>query len=216
MSVLVPPWIARLVRRVRFGLRDGARVDSEHVDMGARLARGVIVRSGAVVARSTVGEGTYVNHGALLFSADVGPYCSLGPACQIGPNEHLLGAPTTSAYLYDPVTRKDMDRRNAQRTVLQADVWVGSGAVVLKGRTVGVGAVVAAGAVVTGDVAPYTIVGGVPARVIGERFDEALRAELAASAWWTRDSAAIRDALTRAAGADSDGARARAFLDALR
>lgn len=53
--------------------------------------------------------------------------------------------------------------------VIEEDCWIGSHAVILKGVTVGTGAVVAAGAVVTGDVPPYAIVAGVPARVIGDR-----------------------------------------------
>jgi acetyltransferase-like isoleucine patch superfamily enzyme len=51
--------------------------------------------------------------------------------------------------------------------VIEDDVWIGAGAIVLPGVTVGRGAIVGAGAVVTGPVAPFTIVGGVPARPIG-------------------------------------------------
>jgi acetyltransferase-like isoleucine patch superfamily enzyme len=51
--------------------------------------------------------------------------------------------------------------------VIEDDVWIGAGAIVLPGVTIGRGAIVGAGAVVTGPVAPFTIVGGVPARMIG-------------------------------------------------
>jgi hypothetical protein len=64
------------------------------------------------------------------------------------------------------------------------DVWIGHAAIVLPGVTVGDGAVLAAGAVVTRDVAPYTIVGGVPARQIRERFNRDIAAQLARIAWW--------------------------------
>jgi acetyltransferase-like isoleucine patch superfamily enzyme len=68
--------------------------------------------------------------------------------------------------------------------VIGNDVWVGYRAVVLNGCRVGDGAVVAAGAVVTKDVAPYTIVGGVPARPIKERFPEKVIEKLVQIQWW--------------------------------
>jgi hypothetical protein len=63
-------------------------------------------------------------------------------------------------------------------------VWIGHAVTVLPGVTVGDGAVLAAGAVVSKDVPPYTIVGGVPARPIRERFSRDIAAKLARIAWW--------------------------------
>src|SRR5438552_15173572 len=64
------------------------------------------------------------------------------------------------------------------------DVWIGHGAVVLPGKNVGTGAVIAAGAIVTKDVPAYTGVGGNPARPIKRRFSEAVAGRLADLAWW--------------------------------
>jgi virginiamycin A acetyltransferase len=69
-------------------------------------------------------------------------------------------------------------------TVVGNDVWFGYQAVVLPGVTIGDGAIIAAGAVVTADVPPYTIVGGNPARVIRRRFDDADVQLLLRAAWW--------------------------------
>ncbi|MND50711.1 Chloramphenicol acetyltransferase [compost metagenome] len=68
--------------------------------------------------------------------------------------------------------------------IIGNDVWLCSQCTILSGVTVGTGAVVAASTVVTRDVAPYSIVAGNPARVVGWRFDERVRAELLASQWW--------------------------------
>ena len=68
--------------------------------------------------------------------------------------------------------------------VIGNDVWVGWRAVILSGVRIGDGSVVAAGAVVTKDVDPYTVVGGVPARVIRRRFDDLTCEALGRIAWW--------------------------------
>lgn len=67
----------------------------------------------------------------------------------------------------------DSPRGDTLRTVVQDDVWIGYGSIVLAGVVIGEGSVVAAGSVVVKDVAPYSIVGGVPAKRIRERFDAA-------------------------------------------
>ena len=68
-------------------------------------------------------------------------------------------------------------REHWKKTVVGDDAWIGHGAIVLNGLTIGRGAMVAAGSVVTQDVPPYAIVAGNPARVISSRFDPAQQAE---------------------------------------
>lgn len=75
--------------------------------------------------------------------------------------------------------------------VIGNDVWIGYEAVILSGVTVGDGAIIGTRAVVTKDVPPYTIVGGVPAKPIRRRFDDETIARLDAIRWWDRDEAWI-------------------------
>jgi hypothetical protein len=79
---------------------------------------------------------------------------------------------------------ENVDAIDKGSITIGSDVWLGTRAVVMSGVTVQHGAVVAAGAVVTRDVPPYAIVGGVPARVIRYRFDERTIRALLAIAWW--------------------------------
>ena len=75
--------------------------------------------------------------------------------------------------------------------VVGSDAWIGYEAVILSGVTIGDGAIIGARAVVTRDVPPYTIVGGVPARPIRKRFDDAVIARLQALRWWDWDAEKI-------------------------
>lgn len=72
------------------------------------------------------------------------------------------------------------------------DVWVGSNAVILQGVEVGDGAIVAAGAVVTNNVPAFTVVGGVPAKILGKRFDENTEQIMTQSEWWNHEIEWIR------------------------
>lgn len=70
--------------------------------------------------------------------------------------------------------------------VIGNDVWIGSYARIMEGVTIGDGTIIAAGALVTKDVPPYAIVGGVPAKVIGYRFDEKTIEKLLELKWWDK------------------------------
>jgi virginiamycin A acetyltransferase len=76
---------------------------------------------------------------------------------------------------------------NKGDTVVGNDVWIGYGATIMPGITIGDGALVASTAVVTADVAPYTVVGGNPAKTIRKRFDDHLIEELLTIRWWQWD-----------------------------
>jgi acetyltransferase-like isoleucine patch superfamily enzyme len=93
----------------------------------------------------------------------VGDLCMVSTHVRIAGNDHRIddiSSPIRLAF-----------RHGDRRTILEADVWIGMGAILKAGIRIGRGAVVAAGAVVMSDVAPYTVVGGVPAKVIKHRFD---------------------------------------------
>jgi len=73
------------------------------------------------------------------------------------------------------------------------DCWIGYGVSIIGGITIGDGAVVLANATVTKDVPPYAIVGGVPAKIIGYRFDQTTIAKLLEIQWWNRDESWIKE-----------------------
>ncbi|MBI2718272.1 MAG: CatB-related O-acetyltransferase [Rhizobiales bacterium] len=125
----------------------------------------------------------------------IGRYCSIGRRVTIGAGMHVMRGLSTSPYLNRegdrPYTDEESDtlgfagpRKNLGPTVLGHDVWIGDGVIVLPGVSIGTGSVLGANAVVTRDVPPYAIVGGVPARIIRRRFPEAIVERLLASRYW--------------------------------
>ncbi len=137
----------------------------------------------------------------------IGRFCAIATGVRFLMNggNHRLDAPSTYPFLvfggawaaYDPAGKFP----NRGDTVIGNDVWLGYDATVLPGVTIGDGAVVAAGSVVSADVPPYAIVAGNPARVVRMRFSGTEIARLRAIAWWDWDAARI----TRHLGAISDG-----------
>lgn len=107
----------------------------------------------------------------------IGSFCSIGNLCTIGARPHKLDWLTTY-----PVGVEIME--SDAKTVIGHDVWIGSNSVVLAGVTIGTGAVVGAGSVVTKDVLPYAIVAGNPARLLRYRFPHDLIDGLLATRWW--------------------------------
>ena len=87
-------------------------------------------------------------------------------------------------------------------TVVGNDVWMGYNSIIMPGVTIGSGAIIASGSVVTRDVAPYTIVGGNPAQLVRQRFDDETIAALLAIAWWDWPTEKINANLAAIEGAD--------------
>lgn len=129
-----------------------------------------------------VGSYNYFGRFTTITRARIGNFCSIAPFVTIGPGEHLVDGVSTSERINSllPGHRP----LNSGIVEIGNDVWIGVNAVILRNVKVGDGAIVAAGAVVTKDVPPYAIVGGVPARIIRYRNPGKDMNELQESCWW--------------------------------
>lgn len=165
------------VRAAWHRLRGAALGDRVLVDASAQLLRypsrievgaDAILKAGSHLcpcradASVRIGARTTVGISTLIYASE---RIDIGDDCMIAPFVHIVDS--------NHGTRRDtpMNRQPNETAPIRIgnDVWIGAHVVILKGVTIGDGAIVAAGAVVRDDVAPYSIVGGVPARMIGER-----------------------------------------------
>lgn len=118
-----------------------------------------------------VGDDVSFGSGACLMAAE--SRILVGNKVMFGPNVTVVAGNHNTAqagkFMYDITEKRPEDD---QDVVIEDDVWVGCGAIILKGVRIGRGSIVAAGALVKKDVLPYTVVAGVPARAVGVRFAE--------------------------------------------
>ena len=175
----------------------GAKLAQTVISDRATLREATIGQGCEILARSSVeysviGDYSYLGNDCMVADATIGRFCAIAAHVRIGAPNHPLDRPSQHRFTYCPEYYDEAQsrdhaffaaRRDA-RVEIGHDVWIGHGVTILPRCRIGNGAVVAAGAVVTRDVAPYTIVGGVPARLLKDRFPSDIARSLARIAWW--------------------------------
>lgn len=154
------------------------------------------------IIESTIEDYSYVIDDSHIIYTTVGKFCSIAAKVRINPGNHPLGRAVLHHFTYRSrqfdLGEDDDSFFNWRRTspvTIGHDVWVGHGAIILPGVNIGTGAAIGAGAVVSKDIQPFSIVAGVPAKEIRNRFEEDIQQGLLRIKWWDWPHDQLRERL---------------------
>jgi phosphonate metabolism protein (transferase hexapeptide repeat family) len=181
-----------------------------------RMGRFVEIDERCRVAETEIGDYSYMMRDCGVWGTTIGKFVNIAASARLNATNHPVERATLHHFTYragdyfeDAVDEAPFfAARRARHVTIGHDVWIGHGVTVLPGVTVGNGAVIGAGAVVSKDVAPYTIVGGVPAKKIRDRFAPGIGERMDRLAWWDWPHGRLRTSLD-----DFRNLDAEAFLD---
>lgn len=138
-----------------------------------------------------IGYATTLGYNNLLAGKiTIGNYCQIGADVALHATNHPVSFMST--YINNHLFNGELKQLKEENEInIGNDVWIGHNVIIVGTVTIGNGAILAAGAVVTKDVAPYAIVAGVPAKEIKKRFSDEIIAELEALQWWNLSTDAL-------------------------
>jgi phosphonate metabolism protein (transferase hexapeptide repeat family) len=182
----------------------------------AKLGRFVELGEGTRIIESTLGDYSYTDRYADIAYASIGKFANIAAFSRINPSEHPYHRASLhhfmyrSSYYWENETDETavFDWRRSRPVAIGHDSWIGHSAVVMKGVTIGNGAIVGSKSTVTKDVAPFAVVAGSPAQLIKWRHPQDVAEKLQALAWWDWSHEKIHAALP-----DFRALSAEAFLE---
>lgn len=209
-------WIRNVAKRAYSGFDNSIAIlkwRSKSVDIGANslvrnacFGKNVSIGRHCNVQNAVINDYSYMGDNCCLPLCEIDSFCSIANGVCLGGGNHPKEFVSTSPYTYigdglrehgalNPCCVFDEEYgrlANGKKQIcsIGADVWIGTNAVLVSGAKplrIGVGSIIAAGAVVVRDVEPYSIVAGVPAKKIGMRFSESQIEGLLKTSWWTED-----------------------------
>lgn len=154
------------------------------------------IEPGTEFISSKIDRYSFVGHRCLMVNVHIGSFVSIADDVKIGGGMHPVDWGSTSPVFYsgrDSVNKKfsEYDREEVKTTEIGSDVWIGQGVHIKQGVRVGHGSVIGMGSVVTKNIEPYSIVGGVPAKILKYRFDEEIIQLALKSKWWEKSDKEI-------------------------
>lgn len=176
-----------------------AYIDSTaFVSMDSVLDKGVKILQSARIGNCKIGRYSYIGINSNFSNTNIGSFCSIGPDVLCGLGDHPIDFVSTYPGFYSNQASGSYwfghvhDFKEQQNTIIESDVWIGAKVIIKGGVHIGTGAIIGAGAVVTKNIPPYAIVGGIPAKILKYRFDENLISLLIESKWWEKNEEVLK------------------------
>lgn len=169
------------------------------IDSKSILGSNVHLLENCTINNSSINSFTYLGKNCLVQNSTIGKFCSIANNVSIGLGQHPLDLFSTSPLFYRKkntflldLIERDLFFDEYRDIKIGNDVWIGANAILLDGITIGDGVVIGANSVVTKDLPPYAIVGGIPAKIIRYRFTDEDKNNLMIQKWWEWDVKIIK------------------------
>jgi acetyltransferase-like isoleucine patch superfamily enzyme len=162
-----------------------------------------IIQRNSEIYNSKLGRYSYVATNSIIYRCEIGRYCSIGSWVKVGIGRHPIDFISSHPAFHSSKTSRSIGFKNFLENKeyfqthkmlnkkfsvkIGSDVWIGDRVVIMGGLEIGDGAIVGVGSVVTKNVKPYEIVGGVPAKKIKSRFSKNEIKKLLQIQWWNKD-----------------------------
>lgn len=178
--------------------RRGTKVSPLAILHNVKYDKTSSIRSLVKMERAAIGKCSSIGTLSAAYDCEIGKFCSIARECYIGGASHPLDWVSTSGCFYlksnfTGVCYHEADYHWHTQTKIGNDVWLGIRTIIRGGVTIGDGAVIGAGSIVTKDVGPYEIWAGNPARFIRKRFDDETIEKLLEAQWWDWDETKLAE-----------------------
>jgi acetyltransferase-like isoleucine patch superfamily enzyme len=198
--------IKQIFKRMLFNYRNKDNKVKLHSDVifngNTFLEGNNVIYSSSQINDSNVGFGTYISNNCRLPNSIIGRYCCIGSNVKIVFGQHPIkkfvsihpafySTKLQAGFTYVDENKfeehKFVDNNSKKTITIGNDVWIGQDVLILEGVKIADGSVIGAGAIVTKDTQPFSISVGIPAKIVGYRFEEHQRQVLMSLEWWNKD-----------------------------